>query len=146
MDPHRSDLEVTPPAILSRLRRRGLLLNLKTVFLTLLLIFTVASASPAYAVNRDVRAVLTTRAYKIAAGTALGAVTYPFTHDFRTVLIGSSVGLFLGIAAGIYHINHRDDPGNPLRVAEERGPQLAQTTPYDPLIEPEWIQVTALRF
>jgi hypothetical protein len=74
--------------------------------------------APAAAMSRDVRSVIVTGAYGALGGTAIGLVLYPVTHSARGVFIGTSVGLYLGIIAGLYHIHHRDDPMNPLAGAE----------------------------
>ena len=43
----------------------------------------------------------------------MGLGLVPFTKEIRTMFIGTSVGLVLGIIAGVYHINNRDNPQNP---------------------------------
>ncbi len=68
------------------------------------------------AMSRDVRTVLTVGLYGIAAGSLLGALALPATQDVKSIFIGSSVGLYLGLIIGIYHVNHRDDPQNPLNA------------------------------
>ena len=79
-------------------------------------------ATGAQAMSRDVKDVLTLGLYGIVAGTALGLATLPLAKSSRAIFIGSSVGLYLGLATGFYHITHRDDPGNPLR--SDGGPRL----------------------
>ncbi|MBC7693728.1 MAG: hypothetical protein H7222_18325 [Methylotenera sp.] len=59
------------------------------------------------------RSVVTIAGYGAVAGTLVGLGTYPFSKSTRAIFIGTSVGLYLGIVAGIYHITHRDDPENP---------------------------------
>lgn len=71
----------------------------------------------ARAMSRDVKAVLITGLYGIAAGTALGLISWPMTGSSRAVFIGSSIGMYLGVGTGIYFITHRDDPGNPFAAA-----------------------------
>ena len=84
----------------------------------ILIAVSLGAATPARAMDRDVRAVLVAGGYGLLAGTALGLVSYPLTRDTRSIFIGTSVGLYLGLIAGIYYINNRDDPGNPLRSYE----------------------------
>ena len=48
-------------------------------------------------------------------GTLGGALSYGFTQDWRTIFQGTSVGLYLGIAVGIYYSLEHDNPENPLR-------------------------------
>lgn len=69
---------------------------------------------PARALDRDVKAVILTSLYGAVAGTVLGAASYPFSQSVRGIFMGTSIGLYLGAAAGTYHVYHRDDPENPL--------------------------------
>jgi hypothetical protein len=57
--------------------------------------------------SRDVRAVLVISAYGLVGGTLLGLAALPFNQDARTVFIGSSLGLYLGIAVGHYYVYDR---------------------------------------
>lgn len=61
--------------------------------------------------------------YGAVAGTGLGLISYPFSGQLRTVLMGSSIGLYLGMAAGGYHAQNRSSPQNPfnLSIFNERG-------------------------
>jgi hypothetical protein len=98
----------------------------------LILIAAVSSLAfasrPAFAMSRDVRSVIVAGEYGMLGGTLLGIASLPLARSGRSVFIGTSVGLYLGIVAGIYYIHHRDDPGNPLRrAARER-----QLEPRDP--------------
>ncbi|OFZ79238.1 MAG: hypothetical protein A2583_01120 [Bdellovibrionales bacterium RIFOXYD1_FULL_53_11] len=95
----------------------------------LMMLFVSGALVPgqAHALHKDVKAVIILAAYGAVGGTAMGAVAYPFTSRFRTVLMGTSIGLYLGIAAGVYHISHRDDPGNPFN---QHGP-VASMNPYN---------------
>lgn len=77
-----------------------------------------ACSKPALAIDRDVRSVIVAGGYGILGGTILGLASYPLTRDGRSVFIGSSVGLYLGIIAGIYYVMDRDNPENPLRARE----------------------------
>lgn len=73
-------------------------------------------APRAQALERDSRTMLKAGGYGLLAGTAVGLLTWPVSKTSRSVFIGSSIGLYLGLAVGIYHITHRDDPSNPLRA------------------------------
>ena len=81
--------------------------------------------TPAHALNRDVRAVLITSGYGVAAGTILGLASFPLNQNPRSIFIGSSVGLYLGIAVGVYYIFHRYSPENPLHMQPEPAPPWA---------------------
>lgn len=71
----------------------------------------------AYALSNDVKAVFTTGAYGAAAGTVLGLAAFPFIDTgVRTIFMGTSAGLALGLVVGIFHVTHKDDPDNPLRT------------------------------
>jgi hypothetical protein len=76
----------------------------------------------AHALSRNTSTVVTTSLYGIVGGAALGLVAWPLTGSSRALGIGASLGLWLGIAVGIYHNGHRDDPGNPLNAL--LGPRL----------------------
>lgn len=92
--------------------------------------------------KRDANTLLITGAYGAVGGAALGLASYPSTKSFSGVLIGSAVGLVLGLTVGVYHINHRDDPGNPLAQAEPKGSR--QQTPLQakaPLFEAQLVQL-----
>jgi hypothetical protein len=90
------------------------------VSLTVSLAVSLASSRPAAAIDRDVKAVLTAGEYGIAGGTILGLAAMPFARDARAIFIGSSLGLYLGAAVGIYYILHRNDPDNPLRLDDRQ--------------------------
>jgi len=79
-----------------------------------LLTTTCQRSSSAYAVSQDVSDVVKTSLWGAAGGTALGLVAFPITGEFKNIFVGSSIGLYMGIAAGLYLITHRDDPNNPL--------------------------------
>lgn len=91
----------------------------RALAIALLMVAGFGFSQKAQAVHRNVRTVMTTGAYGIVGGTLVGLATVPMSKDFRTMFIGSSVGLYLGIAVGIYYILHRDDPTNPLRSEGE---------------------------
>lgn len=93
-----------------------------------------------FAVDRDVRAVLTTSAYGAAAGTALGLVSWPLTGKAKNIFLGSAIGLVLGVVAGIYFISNRDDPDNPLR-ADGLSPWARETAPSLPPTVMEWEEI-----
>jgi hypothetical protein len=80
------------------------------------LLASLPGARVARAMDRDVRAVLAGGAYGLVGGTALGLASYPFTQRTRNIFVGTSIGLYLGLVVGFYHVWHRDDPENPLRV------------------------------
>jgi hypothetical protein len=45
----------------------------------------------------------------VLGGTLIGLISFPFSQDARTIFMGSSVGLYVGAAAGVYFNGHRDD-------------------------------------
>ena len=75
----------------------------------------------AQAMDRDVKSVIVAGEYGLVGGTILGLATVPFSQNIRTIFIGSSAGLYLGIAVGFYYITHRDDPDNPFRSNQRGG-------------------------
>ncbi len=85
----------------------------------------------AFGMDRDVRAVAVSSAWGTGAGTVFGLLGWAFSRDVKTVFQGSSVGLYLGVAFGFYHITHRDDPQNPLRMRTqgEKGSSFEPLTP-----------------
>lgn len=94
----------------------------RLIVATMLALSLGAQPRSAHALDRDVRAVLIAGLYGIAGGTILGAASLPLTREPRTVFMGSSLGLYLGIAVGFYYIWHRYDPGNPLHMDPEPPP------------------------
>ncbi len=90
--------------------------NRISLFLLIVLCGALVFSIPARAVDADVKTVMVSSLYGAAIGTGLGLVSLPAHQSARGIFVGSSVGFFLGIAVGIYHINHRDDPQNPLRA------------------------------
>jgi hypothetical protein len=89
--------------------------TLRKTFLIALLIFSSTFYSPkASALTYDQTTFAKVALYGFLAGTLMGAVVYSSNQNLRSVFIGSSVGLYLGTAVGIYHITHRLDPENPL--------------------------------
>lgn len=127
--------------------RDGILLPLWVVALSIAL-----PAPSAQALDRDSRTVLKAGTYGILAGTAVGLLTWPVSQTNRSVFIGSSMGLYLGLAVGIYHITHRDDPSNPLRESADargetdelsssilsEGPAAGVTGPGPAILELRW--------
>ncbi len=97
----------------------------RTTFLRVLavVLLGVAGATPsAHAMSRDVRAVLVAGAYGLAGGTALGLVSFPATQSPRSIFIGTSVGLYLGLAAGIVYVLQRQEtPGAVAELDFQRG-------------------------
>jgi len=71
------------------------------------------SAPKANAVSRDVWDVAKFGAYGAAIGTGAGLVSFPFTGEAKTIFMGTSIGLYLGIIVGVFHVMNRDDPENP---------------------------------
>lgn len=123
----------------------------------LLLGSVLAAPSNAHAVHRDVKSVLTFSAYGLAAGTLVGLASFPLTQNNRSVFVGSSMGLYLGMIVGIYYINHRYDPGNPLHMDHPAPPPWMEKgkgrqgsrapTPYENVEQPLWqAQVTLTEF
>jgi len=83
--------------------------------LSLAMVLGLAVPTRAHAeLPRDVKAVLTTSLYGLVGGTVMGVASYPLTGDPKSIFVGSSLGLYLGIGVGIYYILNRDDPNNPL--------------------------------
>jgi hypothetical protein len=111
----------------ARLKGRGQLTMRLKLSITFLLV-TLVSAPSAHALDRDVKAVLTTSFYGAAVGTVLGLASYPFNGNPRSIAIGTSIGLYLGIIAGFYYIGHREDPGNPLNRRQGANEQFPEPT------------------
>jgi hypothetical protein len=110
--------------------RMRFFLVLKTVCLGLTLSLLIPHQN-ARALDRDVKAVLITGAYGIVGGTAIGLVSWPMTRQVRSIFMGSSIGLYLGLAAGIYFIQNRHDPDNPLYQPPPGDPPWKQKTPNE---------------
>ena len=90
--------------------------SIKQAAVIFVLVFAFSSLTPSSTLaagTSDFKTLETFSLYGAGAGTLAGLVTVPFTKDIRTMFIGTSVGLFLGIIAGFYHINNRGNPENP---------------------------------
>ena len=121
-----------------------MLLNRKArlaAFSVVLLISSMAPA-PARAMDRDLRDVLVIGLYGAVAGTVLGLVSFPLTGQAKSIFIGSSAGLYLGLVAGVYYISYRDDPTNPLNPQnlpsarqDYEAPRSSMVAAQRPLIE-----------
>jgi hypothetical protein len=83
--------------------------------------------------DHDVRSVIVSGEFGLLGGAAIGLATLPFTGSLRNVFIGSSVGLWLGIAVGFYYISNRNNPDNPLRAETSRNFRIEER---DALLEP----------
>lgn len=69
------------------------------------------TAVPARAVlDQDTRTLIRTSEYGLVAGTAAGLLMWPLSGQLRSVFIGSSIGLYVGIVVGVYHIFERPNP------------------------------------
>ena len=97
--------------------------------------------------SRGTRTVLRTGLYGSLAGTAVGLVAFPFTQKVRTVFIGTSTGLYLGLALGLFLAWEDSEPEDyslsrlgPTWRGEGM-PALSEASP--PLL---YGQVTLLRF
>lgn len=72
------------------------------------------------------KTILTTAVYGAAVGTAVGLVTWPLTGEVRSVFMGASVGMYMGLLVGTWHVFNLDNPDNPLTIrrAPSFGPSL----------------------
>jgi hypothetical protein len=68
----------------------------------------------AEAMSTEMRGLFRIGAYGLVGGTALGVAAYPMTGDLRTIFVGTSIGLYLGLAIGtIYALQPDDSPPPP---------------------------------
>lgn len=127
-------------------------MNYRLVWILLFALMIGNGAAPAFCVPRDQKAIATSGLYGIGGGMLAGLLLFPVARTSRTIFIGGSVGLYLGIAVGVYHIYHRDDPGNPLSTRSASLPsqgevpgamQIGQRNPAEPEVE---ISLPVLRF
>lgn len=115
------------------------------------------SSDQAQAASRNVNSVIRAGSYGLLVGTLVGAASFPFNRDVKRVFIGSSVGLYVGIVAGIAYVATRDGKSPPRRYSliEQSGQQFGEQpalfgqgnpyarTLYPPLLE---LNVPVLRF
>ncbi len=109
-----------------------------------LLALLVPSESHALRLNKDVKDVMVFSGYGLIGGTAVGLAILPLTQDLRVALMGSSIGLYLGIVAGVFYVVNRTDPGNPLRgfdAPEKLPPTLSQVR-----FDLPWLAYPVVRF
>jgi|GEM_PF-3697583 len=114
---------------------RRFLNHLHSVLVVSLVMSTIVPPS-AHAVSRNVKSVITAAEYGVLGGLGLGLIALPLTREGKSVFMGVSIGLYLGILAGFYHIEHRDDPGNPLRRAGLDGNEFVMKSRKTPIDEP----------
>lgn len=70
------------------------------------------SAIPAQAIlDQDTRTLIRASEFGLLGGTAAGLIMWPLSGQLRTVFIGTSLGLYVGIAVGIYQLVERGDLG-----------------------------------
>lgn len=62
-------------------------------------------------------------------GAAAGTVMWPISGQARTVFVGASVGLYLGIAAGLYGEWERSEQEAEVEFYSERGAQALGPAP-----------------
>jgi hypothetical protein len=67
------------------------------------------STQTAYAMDRDVKTLIKAGGYGAIGGALVGLATLPLTRDIRSIFMGSSIGLYLGIAAGVLYIQNRNE-------------------------------------
>lgn len=106
-------------------------LNRWTISLLVAGAFSLSSVRSAHAIDRDLNSIIITSEYGMLAGTVVGCATLPFTQDARAIFIGTSAGLYLGIAVGIYFVLNRNNPDNPLIEHRYRPPRY-ETPPPQP--------------
>lgn len=63
------------------------------------------------ALDRDTRTLVRASGYGLLAGTAAGLFMWPLSGQLRTVFLGSSLGLYVGIVVGVYQIVQAQDSG-----------------------------------
>ncbi|OFZ52403.1 MAG: hypothetical protein A2428_12690 [Bdellovibrionales bacterium RIFOXYC1_FULL_54_43] len=103
---------------------------MRRAFVISLVLANVVLPVRAGAMDRDVRSVLIAGGYGILGGTVLGIAAFPFTRDGRSIAVGTSIGLYLGIAAGFYYISHREELADSLRG--ERRDDVSLYSTFDP--------------
>lgn len=105
-----------------------------------LLSLVVALTAPrlAYAIGHDVRTVIVAGEYGILGGTILGVASLPFTQDARSIFIGSSIGLYLGIVVGVMYAFNRYQDEGPKAYYQRR------STERDPYLEPKLLPVAGV--
>ncbi len=116
-----------------------------------LLALVLISSLEANAMSKDGRTFLTMGGYGLVGGTVLGLAQYPFTHNTKNIFVGTSIGLYLGLALGAFYVlNDYDAPKpEPYSLNDGEGMQATPTRasgPYSlqaPLVQAE---TAVLRF
>jgi hypothetical protein len=105
-------------------------------------------APQAEAMSRDARTLIVMGGYGLAGGTLLGLAAYPATGQLRYVFVGSSVGLYLGVAAAVYFIatDYSSDQLLSNHAALAPGEEPARARPD--ALPPAWVrwETAVLRF
>lgn len=99
--------------------------------------------APAHALSLhpNVKRVIVFGAYGTAFGTLGGLVSLPLSRDWRTLFLGSSVGLYLGLAVGIVyaatysetdHLLNRIVPGSQAGLSPSGSLEITPRQPDTP--------------
>jgi hypothetical protein len=125
----------------------------KTLLAALLAVSVLVGAlNPVQATDRDVKAVITAGSYGILFGALGGLIAWPISGSERAIFLGASLGLYLGIGAGFYHVAARDDLENPLRASPSLSLMMSSATAFSartPLTQKAmrpWVSVALVRF
>jgi hypothetical protein len=133
-------------------------MTLKTLVAGMLIVVAIAMPmGPAYGASKEqpllskgTRTVLRTGLYGALAGTAVGVIAFPFTQKVRTVFIGTSSGLYLGLALGLFLAWEQSEPEDysvSVRESKEaprtHASELALSLKEPPLL---YTQLTVWRF
>ncbi len=103
---------------------------MKVIALVCALSFGAATFAPrAEALSRTGRSFLVMGGYGMIGGTVLGVASYPFTHQARTIFIGTSIGLYLGLALGAFYALNDYNPDRPFWTQDRAEADLLA---YDP--------------
>jgi hypothetical protein len=107
--------------------------HFKVFALALAMVTAIQVSMPrnAHALSADTRSILVGGTYGVLGGAALGLISWPLTQNPRSIALGASIGLYLGLIAGIYYIHNRDNPQNPLAYtpAYDAEYELARLSP-----------------
>ncbi len=99
-------------------------------------LFSLAAAlapRPARAMSSEVRGVIRIGGYGILGGTLLGLTAYPMTGKVQTVFLGSSVGLYVGLAIGlVYALESEHEPAPWQQSFQEMPLETTQATAAAP--------------
>lgn len=109
--------------------------KLKIVFISVMLIFSFMGATSAYALDAKAKALATMALYGTVGGAMLGTASMAFGTSERSIAVGASLGLYVGLIFGGYVVlthaakKHNWNFGGPGQYYDDGASPYSEDTP-----------------